>query len=168
VDCFLLLAGITMTIHNYYQFIKSICLVFLSLSFLACKKAEPITPAKAATATVATAKTDSLKTVSYNPTDTKNAYYWYNGTTGPAQIRVSCKDCSAIATIGNASIPFMFNDEGVAYLKYTPKTGLSIYIAVCPTGAKAINVDILDPNKAPLFNYAGVITANWLNTFVIR
>ncbi|WP_377130521.1 hypothetical protein [Mucilaginibacter antarcticus] len=142
---------------------------------MGCKKenlsaispAQPVI-AKAATATVTATKADSVKTTSYNPTNTSNPEYWYNGTTGTAQIRVSCKDCSAIAKIGETAVPFMFNDEGVGTLRYTPKTGLSIYIAVCPGGTKAATVDILDNNKASLFNYAGVITANWLNTFVIK
>lgn len=164
-----------MTTHKKHQFITSICLFLLPLLFMGCKKADvsPINTATVATATVATpkvaaTKADSVKIVSYNPTDTANPEYWYNGTTGAALISVNCNNCSAIATIGNATIPFMFNAQGIGYLKYIPKVGLSIKIAVCPDGAQAIKVDIADANKASLFNYAGAITANWLNTFVVK
>jgi hypothetical protein len=163
-----------MTNHNKQQFTTSIRLVFLSLLFMGCAKADvaPISPASVPTLKVAssngTTKADSVKTVNYSPTETTNPEYWYNGTSGPALISVNCKDCSAIATIGTTTVPFMFNGEGVAYLKYTPQAGLNIKIAVCPTGTNTVKVDIFDATKASLFNYSGVITANWLSNFVVK
>jgi hypothetical protein len=146
--------------------IKSIYLILLSLLFMGCKKAD-LSPTNSKK--ISTIKVDTLKSVSYSPdTDTSNPDYWYNGTKGTALIRVICKDCSGIATIGNDTTPFMFNEEGVGFLKYTPKTGMSIYLAICPGGVKTIKADIFNANNASLFTYSGVITANWLNTFVIK
>ena len=104
----------------------------------------------------------------YSDTDTSNPEYWYNGTTGTALVRVVCMDCTAIANFGSDYIPFMFNADGVGYLKYTPKTGMQVYIAVCPRGTKAIKADILDSKNVSLFSYSGTNTANWINTFVIK
>ena len=127
---------------------------------------EYITPVSAKT--TGTVKADSVKTITYSDTDTSNPEYWYNGSKGTALIRVVCKDCSALATIGNDTIPFLFNAEGVGYLKYTPTAGLSISLAVCPGSTKEIKADIFDAKNVSLFTYSGVNTANWLNTFVIK
>lgn len=144
---------------------KPVYLILLSVLFTSCMKASiaPISAKK-----ISAINADTLKSISYSPTDTSNPDYWYNGTKGTAVVRVTCKDCTAIATIGDQTIPFLFNDDGVGVLKYTPKAGLSIYIAVCPGGAKAIKADIFDSNSASLFTYSGGITSNWLNTFVIK
>ncbi len=165
----------TMTIHKKHQVITPVYLVLLSLLFMGCKKegvspivAEKTAMAQPAQAKAAGIKADSVNTTTNDLTDTSNPEYWYNGTTGTALLRVSCKECTAIATIGNTTVPFMINDEGVGVLKYTPKPGLAIKIAVCPSGTKALNVHILDANKETLFTYVGIITANWLGGVVVK
>jgi hypothetical protein len=104
----------------------------------------------------------------YSDNYTSNSEYWYNGTTGTALVRVMCKNCTAIASFGDNAIPFLFNEDGVGYLKFTQKVGLPVYIAVCPDGTKAIKVDILDSRNMALFSYSGNVTANWINTYVIK
>ena len=111
-------------------------------------------------------KTNSSKT--YGNIDKPKSEYWYNGTTGTALVRVICKNCTAIASFGDNTIPFLFNDEGVGYLKFTQEVGLPIYVAVCPDGTKAIKVDVLNPQNVALFSYSGTVTANWINTYIIK
>ncbi len=111
-------------------------------------------------------KGNSSKT--YGNIDKSKSEYWYNGTTGTSLVRVICKNCTAIASFGNNAIPFLFNDDGVGYLKFTQNAGLPVYIAVCPDGTKAIKVDILDSRNIALFSYSGSVTANWINTYVIK
>jgi hypothetical protein len=127
------------------------------------------TPEKNTTPTNTTAKTDTVKSVSYSPdTDTSNPDYWYNGTKGTALIQVTCKDCNAIATIGTTTVPFIFNAAGVGVLKYTPTPGLLINIAVCPGSAKPIKADILDSKNVALYSYSGTITGNWSGAYTIK
>ena len=153
---------------------KVIYFVLASILFTGCLKADIApTPATstslpvvakttAATQTTTTVKTDSLKSVSYSPdTDTSNPEYWYNGTKGTALVQLTCKDCDAIATIGDLTIPFMFNADGVGKLKYTPAAGLLINIAVCPGSVKTIKAEVLDSSNKALYSYSGVITGNW-------
>ncbi|RYZ99669.1 MAG: hypothetical protein EOP47_16145 [Sphingobacteriaceae bacterium] len=156
---------------------RSICFILLaSILLTGCLKAEiapsPIVPStseKNAAAANTTAKTDTLKNVSYSPdTDTSNPDYWFNGTKGTAIVQVTCKDCDAIATIGVTTVPFIFNAAGVGVLKYTPITGLPIQIAVCPGSAKSIKAEILDNKNAALYSYAGVITSNWSGSYTIK
>ena len=99
--------------------------------------------------------------------DTTSTYDWYNGTTGIALVQVTCSNCTAIATIGNVSTPFIFNAQGLGQLKYTPVPGLSVYIAVCPGGIKTITADIFDITNTPLYSYAGT-GGNWNNTYIIK
>ena len=114
-------------------------------------------------------KADSpKKEKTYGDSDTSNPEYWYNGTKGTALVRVICKDCTAIASFGVDTVPFLFNDDGVGYLKYTPKVGLTVYIAVCPGGTKAIKADILDSKNIALFSYSGTGSSNWINTYLIN
>src|SRR4051794_6894436 len=104
---------------------KLIYFILASLLLTSCLKADIApTPTKsnAVTATksnvITTTKTDTVKSVNNSPdTDTSNPDYGYNGTTGPALIQVTCKDCTAIATIGTTVIPFMINADGVGKLK---------------------------------------------------
>jgi hypothetical protein len=156
---------------------RSIYFILLaSILLTGCLKADiaptPIvssTPEKNTTVTNAPGKTDTVKSVSYSPdTDTSNPDYWYNGTKGTALIQVTCKDCDAIATIGTATIPFIFNAAGVGTLKYTPAPGLAIKIAVCPGSAKPIKADVFDNNNTALYSYSGVITGNWSGAYTIK
>lgn len=96
-----------------------------------------------------------------------NTYDWYNGTKGTALIKVTCNDCNAIATIGNVTVPFIFNEQGVGQLKYTPAPGLIVYVAVCPGEIKAIRAEIFDAANTSLYTYSGV-SSNWNNTYVIK
>lgn len=111
-------------------------------------------------------ETNSVKT--YGNNDTSNSEYWYNGTTGSSLVRVICKSCTASANFGGNAIPFLFNNEGVGYLKFTQKVGLPVYITVCPDGTKAIKVDVLNSQNIALFSYSGTVTANWINTYLIK
>jgi hypothetical protein len=156
---------------------RSIYFILLaSILLTGCLKAEiaptPVassTPDKNTTAANATVKTDTVKSVSYSPdTDTSNPDYWYNGTKGTALIQVTCKDCDAIATIGTITIPFLFNDNGVGVLKYTPALGLLINIAVCPGSAKPIKADVFDSKNTALYSYSGLITGNWSGAYTIK
>lgn len=144
---------------------KPFYLIILFVLFTGCVK-DYISPIS--TKTTSTIKTDTVKSITYSDTDTSNPEYWFNGSKGTALVRVICKDCDAIATIGNDTRPFLFNSDGVGYLKYTPAAGLSIYIAVCPGSTKEIKADIFDAKNLPLFNYSGVNTSNWIYTFVIK
>jgi hypothetical protein len=154
---------------------KPIFAIFLSLLFTSCLKAN-IAPVSAGDKT-ATKKTDSLQTtigVTQNPVQVvtpqvapSNTYDWYNGTKGTALIQVTCKDCSAIATIGDVTIPFLFNEQGVGLLKYTPMLGLAIRIAVCPESVKTIKAEIFDTANASLYAYSGV-NGNWNGTYIIK
>ncbi|GAB2973126.1 hypothetical protein GCM10027049_03870 [Mucilaginibacter puniceus] len=156
---------------------RSIYFILLaSILLTGCLKAEiaptPIVPStseKSNSVANTTAKTDTVKNVSYSPdTDTSNPDYWYNGTKGTALIQVTCKDCDAIATIGTTTIPFLFNAAGVGKLKYTPAPGLLIHIAVCPGSAKPIKAEISDSKNMALYSYSGVITGNWSGTYTIK
>ena len=153
---------------------RSIYFILLaSILLTGCLKAEiapsPITTSATAKAEIKTTKTDTVKSVSYSPdTDTSNPDYWFNGTKGTALIQVTCKDCDAIATIGTATIPFIFNAAGVGVLKYTPTPGLSINIAVCPGSTKPIKADILDSKNTALFSYSGTITGNWSGSYTVK
>ncbi len=90
----------------------------------------------------------SKKEKTYGDSDTSNPEYWYNGTKGMALVRVICKDCTAIASFGVDTVPFLFNDDSVGYLKYTPKVGLTVYHG----GTNAIKADILDSKNIALFS----------------
>jgi len=156
---------------------RSICFILLaSILLTGCLKAEiapsPVVPSaseKNTNTANAAAKTDTSKTISYSPdTDTSNPDYWFNGTKGTAVIQVTCKDCDAIATIGTATIPFIFNAAGVGMLKYTPAPGLAIQIAVCPGSVKPIKADILDSKNVALYSYSGMITGNWSGTYTVK
>jgi hypothetical protein len=113
-------------------------------------------------------KTDTLNTtITTTKTNPVTTYDWYNGTTGTALIQVICNDCTAIATIGNVTTPFLFNDQGIGQLKYTPTPGLSVYIAVCPGTVKMIKADIFDATNTSLYTYSGA-TSNWNTTYTIN
>lgn len=99
--------------------------------------------------------------------DTAKAYDWYNGTKGTALIRVTCNNCNALATIGNVTVPFLFNEQGVGQLKYTPSPGLPIYIAVCPGSIKSIKAEIFDAANASLYTYSS-ISGNWNSTYIVK
>lgn len=133
---------------------KRISLIFLPLLLTACLKANVAPVSAKSTATTKAA--------------TLNAYDWYNGTTGTALVQVTCKDCSAIATIGNVTIPFLFNEQGVGQLKYTPAPGMMVYIAVCPGGVKTIKADIFDAAHTSLYTYSAVTGSNWNNSYTIK
>jgi hypothetical protein len=130
--------------------VKPIHIILLSLLLTGCIKAN-------------IAPVSSKSNTSTTQVDT----YWYNGTKGTALIRVTCNNCNAIATIGDATIPFLFNEQGVGQLKYTPAPGLAVYIAVCPDGVKAIKAEILDATNTSLYTYSGV-SGNWNNTYIIK
>lgn len=153
---------------------RSIFFILLaSILLTGCLKAEIAPSPQITTTTVKadakTTKTDTVKSVSYSPdTDTSNPEYWYNGTKGTAIIQVTCKDCDAIATIGTATVPFLFNAAGVGVLKYTPAPGMAIQIAVCPGSAKVIKADILDNKNTALYSYSGLITGNWSGTYTVK
>ncbi|WP_214070877.1 hypothetical protein [Mucilaginibacter sp. dw_454] len=145
---------------------KPICTIILLLLLTSCVKTG-IAPASSKPSTP-TITADSLSVNTITPhADTINTYDWYNGTKGTALIQVTCTDCNAIATIGNTTAPFLFNAQGVGRLKYTPSPGLSIYIAVCPSNAKAFKAEIFDAANAALYSYTGV-GGNWSDTFVIQ
>lgn len=145
---------------------KPIYLILLSLLLTGCLKAN-ITPVSSKSNS-GSIKVDSLRSnVSSTHIDTLNTYDWFNGTKGTALIQVTCNSCNAIATIGNVTIPFLFNEQGVGQLKYTPAPGLLIYIAVCPGGVKAIKADIFDATNTSLYTYSGV-SGNWNNTYIVK
>ncbi|MGZ3756783.1 MAG: hypothetical protein ACXVAY_21795 [Mucilaginibacter sp.] len=137
---------------------KPIYLIFLSLLLVGCLKANiaPVTSKSQSSSATNTVKTDSLA-----------SYDWFNGTKGTAIIKVTCNNCTALATIGNITTPFIFNDQGVGELKYTPASGLSVYIAVCPGSVKTIKADIFDATNISLFTYSGV-SGNWNSTYIIK
>ncbi|MES2374932.1 MAG: hypothetical protein V4553_00045 [Bacteroidota bacterium] len=113
-------------------------------------------------------KVDSVsKNLVTTQVTTSNTYDWYNGTKGTALIQVTCKDGNAIATIGNVTIPFLFNEQGVGQLKYTPAPGLAVKIAVCPDGVKATKIEIFDAANTALYTYSGV-NGNWSDTYTIK
>jgi hypothetical protein len=145
---------------------KPIYIILLSLLLTGCLKAN-ITPISLKSNT-GTIKVDTLSSnVGTTQAATLNTYDWYNGTKGTALIQVTCNDCNAIATIGNVTIPFIFNEQGVGQLKYTPAPGLVVYIAVCPGGVKAIKAEIFDAVNTSLYTYSGV-SNNWNNTYIIK
>jgi hypothetical protein len=145
---------------------KLIYLIFLSLLLTGCLKANiPPTPS---ISTISTKKVDSLsKNITTSQVAPTNTYDWYNGTKGTAVIKVTCTDCNAIATIGDATIPFLFNEQGVGQLKYTPAPGLAVRIAVCPDGVKTMKAEIFDAVNTTLYTYAGV-SGNWSATYTIK
>ncbi|GAB3902838.1 hypothetical protein [Mucilaginibacter boryungensis] len=145
---------------------KPIYLILLSLLLASCIK-ESITPTSGKNNTsVIKADTLSRNTGAIQST-TPNTYDWYNGTTGTALIQVTCNNCTAIATIGNITTPFIFNEQGVGQLKYTPAPGLMIYIAVCPGSVKAIKATIFDAANTSLYTYSG-ISGNWNDTYIVK
>jgi hypothetical protein len=145
---------------------KLIYIILLSLFLTGCLKAN-ITPVSLKSNT-GTIKVDTLSSnAGTTQVATLNTYDWYNGTKGTALIQVTCNDCNAIATIGNVTIPFIFNEQGVGQLKYTPAPGLIVYIAVCPGGVKAIKAEIFDAVNTSLYTYSGV-SGNWNNTYIIK
>lgn len=145
---------------------KAIYLIFLSVLLTGCSKAN-IAPTSS-TSTISINKVDSLsRNITTSQVAATNAYDWYNGTKGTALIKVTCKDCNAIATIGDVTIPFLINEQGVGQLKYTPVAGLAIRIAVCPDGVKAMKAEIFDATNISLYNYAGV-SGNWSTTYTIK
>lgn len=145
---------------------KPICLILLSFLLAGCFKVN-IAPISSKTNT-STTKVDTLNNnADTTKVTTLNTYDWYNGTKGTALIQVTCNDCNAIATIGNATTPFLFNGQGVGQLKYTPAAGLAIYIAVCPASVKAIKAEIFNAANTSLYTYSGV-SGNWNNTYIIK
>jgi hypothetical protein len=133
---------------------KQLFLILIPVLLTGCLK-QGISPV-ATKNTVIAPKTDSL-----------SSYDWFNGTTGTALVQVTCTDCTAIATIGDVSTPFIFNAQGVGQLKYTPAVGLSVYIAVCPDGVKPIKADIFDKTHASLYSFAGN-SGNWNYTYIVK
>lgn len=153
--------------HSPSQFnMKLIYLILSSLLLTSCLKAN-IAPTSSKS-NISPVKSDSLKSTIYSPTDTSNPDYWYNGTTGPALIQVTCENCTAMATIGTATIPFLFNSDGVGVLKYTPTSGLTINIAVCSGGVKSIKAVVFDATNKSLYTYSGISTGNWSGTYTIE
>ena len=151
---------------------KPLYFIFAALLITGCAKTD-IAPVqtKSITSTTQitnTVKTDTVKNVIYSAdTNTSNPNYIYNGTTGPGLIQVTCKDCTALATIGTVTIPFIFNADGVGKLKYTPASGLSIQIAVCPNNTKSVKADISNGSTS-VYSYSGVITSNWGDTYISK
>ncbi len=150
---------------------RTLYFILAALLVTGCTKTD-IAPAMDKTTAVNTqttnaVKVDSVKSVTYSDTDTSNPNYIYNGTTGAGLIEVTCKDCTALATIGSVTIPFIFNANGVGKLKYTPATGLSIQIAICPNSTKSVKADISDGSKS-VYSYSGVITSNWGGGYIYK
>jgi len=145
---------------------KLLYVALLSLTIISCTKSY-VAPV-ATKSTVTAVKADSVKSNIISDTDTSNPNYWYNGTTGTASIQITCTDCTAMATIGTQTIPFIFNANGVGKLKYIPAPGLSITIAVCPTGTKAIKAEVLGADNASLYSYSGIISTNWSGAYTIK
>ncbi len=125
----------------------------------------------APTPSISTTSTNKIDSLNRNVTTSQvaptNTYDWYNGTKGIALLKITCKDCNAIATIGDVTIPFLFNEQGVGQLKYTPAPGLAIRIAICPDGVKAMKAEVLDAANTTLYTYAGV-SGNWSATYTIK
>ncbi|MGF7078209.1 hypothetical protein [Mucilaginibacter sp. UYCu711] len=145
---------------------KAIYIILVSLLLTGCLKAN-IAPTSSKSNT-GTTKVDSLnKNIATSQVAPVNNYDWYNGTKGTAVIKVTCIDCNAIATIGDVTIPFLFNEQGVGQLKYTPAPGLAIRIAVCPDGVKAMKAEIFDATNTALYTYSG-ISGNWSSTYTIN
>jgi hypothetical protein len=147
---------------------KPIYIIIISLLLTGCLKAN-LSPVSSKNA-ISTIKADSLINKNVGTTQsggTLNTYDWYNGTTGTALIKVTCNDCNAIATVGNVTTPFLFNEQGVGQLKYTPAAGLNVYIAVCPGSAKAIKAEIFDAANNSLYAYTG-FSGNWNYTYTIK
>ncbi|MCC8425947.1 hypothetical protein [Mucilaginibacter sp. UR6-11] len=145
---------------------KPVYAILLSLLLTGCLKAN-IAPISSKNNTGAI-KPDTLgNNAGTTQGVTLNTYDWFNGTKGAALIQVTCNDCNAIATIGNVSIPFLFNGQGIGQLKYTPAPGLAVYIAVCPGAVKAIKAEIFDAANTSLYTYYGV-SGNWNNTYIIK
>lgn len=145
---------------------KAIYIILLSLLLTGCLKAN-IAPTSSASIT-STSKVDSLsKKITTSQVAPTNTYDWYNGTKGTSLIKITCNDCNAIATIGDVTIPFLFNEQGVGQLKYTPAPGLAVRIAVCPDGVKAMEAEIFDAANASLYSYSGV-SGNWSATYTIK
>jgi hypothetical protein len=145
---------------------KPICTILLFILLTGCAKSNIApTPLKINTETT---KVDSVsKNIITTQLATTNTYDWYNGTKGTAVIKVTCVDCTAIATIGNTTVPFLFNEQGVGVLKYTPAPGLSIHIAVCPDSVKTIKAEIFDATNTSLYSHTGV-SGNWSDTYIIK
>jgi len=139
-------------------------LILSSLLLTGCLKANVAPTTKADSAAHSNINITQAITTRVGTVDN---YDWYNGTKGSALIQVTCNDCTAIATIGDVTTPFLFNTQGVGQLKYTPAPGLSVYIAVCPGSTKTINAEIFDTSNILLYNYTGV-SGNWNNTYVIK
>jgi hypothetical protein len=139
-------------------------LVLSSLLLTGCLKANVAPVIKADTA--AHSNINITQTASTH-IGTVSTYDWFNGTTGTALIQVTCSDCTAIATVGNVTTPFIFNEQGVGQLKYTPAPGLLVYIAVCPGSVKAIKADIFDATNTLLYTYSAV-SGNWSNSYIIK
>jgi hypothetical protein len=145
---------------------KPIYAILLSVLLTGCLKAN-IAPV-AAKATSTTTKVDSLsRNVATTQVTTSNTYDWYNGTKGTAIIQVTCKDCNAIATIGDATVPFLINEQGIGVLKYSPAPGLAVRIAVCPDGVKTMKVEIFNAANTPVYTYTGV-SGNWSDTYIVK
>jgi hypothetical protein len=145
---------------------KPIHLILLCLLLTGCLKAN-IAPTSSKDST-STIKADILNNhTNIAKADAADTYDWYNGTKGTALIKVTCNDCNAMVTIGNVTTPFLFNEQGVGQLKYTPVSGMSVYIAVCPGSVKTMKVDVFDAANTVLYTYTGV-TANWSNTYIIK
>lgn len=150
---------------------KALYFILAVVLVTGCTKND-IAPTQAKTITVNTqtttaVKTDIVKSVTYSDTDTSNPNYIYNGTTGAGLIQVTCKDCTALATIGNVTIPFIFNADGVGKLKYTPATSLSIQISICPNSTRSVNADISDGSTS-VYSYSGIITSNWGGGYIYK
>lgn len=152
---------------SYALIMKLIYLILSSLLLTGCLKAD-IAPTSSKN-NISPVKADSLQSAIYSSgTDTSNPDYWYNGTKGTALIQVTCENCSAIATIGTATVPFLFNSKGVGMLKYTPTSGLTINIAVCPGGVKSIKADVFDATNKTLYAYSNASTGNWSGSYTIK
>jgi hypothetical protein len=150
---------------------KPVFIILLSLLLTSCLKAN-IAPVSAGN--VSNKKADSLHTNTVQPViqvapqvSTSCTYDWYNGTKGTALIQVTCNDCSAIATIGDTTVPFLFDEQGIGSLKYTPAPGLAIRIAVCPGVVKAVKAEIFDATNTSLYVHNGV-SGNWSDTYTIK
>jgi hypothetical protein len=145
---------------------KPIYLILSCLVLTGCLKAT-VTPisSKDNTSTIKAGTVNSNTNIT--KADTLDKYDWYNGTKGTALIQVTCNDCNALATIGNVTTPFLFNEQGVGQLKYTPASGMLVYIAVCPGDVKTIKADIFDATNTSLYTYSGV-SGNWNNTYTIK
>jgi hypothetical protein len=162
--------------------VKPIFIILLPLLLTSCLKAS-IAPISshgntginkaniAAVSSPADVDTNKADTLTSNavvmPVIIADAYDWFNGTKGTALIQVTCINCSAIATIGDVTVPFLFNEQGIGLLRYTPRRGLTIRVAVCPESVKTIKAEIFDAANASLYSYSRV-SGNWNGTYVIK